>query len=286
MRRRTAAVALAAGGLMALGVSAPPVVAAPGKAVTGSGGRPPVVKLRGFSHNVTVSHNKVTSGVVRFKVGRTHDKPGTDVLNVVSSRHVGRALRLIPKLNGPKAAKAVRKLRKIATFYGGAATGTKWDVFLPKGAYWAFSTNSVYAGDPQKVKFKVVGDPRSTPAHPTVAWIDATSPNVWRTGGLDHARGGWIQFSNTSKELHFASFQGVKQTTTNKMVRAWFKHPDSDPTFYNNKFFVFNFLSPGVTVALTPTMRPGKYLLACYMASKVDGTPHAFMGMWQLIDIG
>ena len=45
-------------------------------------------------------------------------------------------------------------------------------------------------------------------------------------------------------------------------------------------------LTPGQHVAQYIDLPPGKYLIACFWPDFRTGMPHAFMGMWKLIQLG
>lgn len=255
--------------------------------------KPPVVKFKGSETAVTANKASVDAGVVQFKVVKTQPadpEAGPDSITVFSAKNIDKVMAQIPKLfsedpnAGPTAAAAVTYLNEHSTIYGGGHKGTTWQVALPKGTYYAVSINSAAVGDPVMHKFTVKGKTGSTKMHKTGATVTAAKPNVFKTKGMGQLGKSWLKFRNTSKELHFMDMTGVKPNTTNKQVQQAFQSPD-EPTFFTKKAFAFDVISPGVDVAIKGPVKPSRYLLDCFMPSQSDGTPHAFMGMWKLVDV-
>lgn len=261
---------------------------------TAANNKPPVLKLKGSKSAITVSKSSVHPGAVQFEVTKTMpDDPnnGPDGLSVFKAKNIDKVLAQIPKLfsqdpdAGPAMAAAVTYLREHATIYGGGRKGTTWQVVLPKGTYYAVSLNSAGAGSPIIAKFTVKGKKGSASLHDTSATVTAAKPNVWKTKGLDTLGSNWLTFRNTSKELHFMELSGVKPGTKNSQVKQALQDPTSEPDFFTNKSFFFDVISPGVDVAVKGPVKKGRYLLDCFMPSETDGMPHAFMGMWKLVDV-
>ena len=184
-------------------------------------------------------------------------------------------------------AQAVAYLNKHATIFGGAQKGTTWQVVLPKGKYYVVSINSAGEGNPIMASLKVTGKTGSTTLHDTGAAVTAAKPNVWKTKGLSQLGKGWLRFRNTSKELHFMDLSGVKAGTTKAQVKRGLQRPQHGAGLLHQQELL---LRCGV-----PRRRgrgqgsggqAGHYLLDCFMPSQTDGTPHAFMGMWKLVEVG
>lgn len=249
--------------------------------------KPPEVKLKGTKSAVTANKESVPAGVVQFKVNKAQPE---DNLAVVSSKNIDKALGQLPTLfsqdeNPTALAKAVTYLNSHATIFGGAGKGTTWQVVLPKGKYYVVSTNSAGAGTPMMDTFTVTGKTGSTKLHKTSATITAAKPNVWKTKGLNNLGSGWLEFRNTSEELHFLEMAGVKSGTTNEQVEAALSDPNAEPDFFTKKGFSFDVISPGIDVAIKGPVDKGEYLLDCFIPSEDDGMPHAFMGMWKLVEV-
>lgn len=259
-----------------------------------AGDKPPVVKLKGSKTALTVSKTSVRPGAVQFQVVKTMpDDPnnGPDGLSVFKAKDIDKVLAQIPKLfsedpdAGPSMAAAVTYLREHATIYGGGHKGTTWQVVLPKGTYYAVSLNSAGAGSPITAKFTVKGKNASAALHDTAATVTAAKPNRWKTKGLDSLGSGWLTYRNTSKELHFMELSGVKPGTKDSQVKQAFQDPNAEPDFFTKKSFFFDVISPGIEVAVKGPVKKSRYLLDCFMPSESDGMPHAFMGMWKLVDV-
>lgn len=256
--------------------------------------QPPLVKLKGSKTALSVSKDSVPSGVVQFQVAKTMPADpniGEDSLVVISSKDIDAVLARLPEVfdesdpTGQTAAAAMTYIRSHSTLYGGGNKGATWQVKLAKGKYYVMSTNAAGSGNPVKASFKVTGKKGVTSLHETNATVTAAKPNVWKTKGLGHLGSGWLTFRNTSKEVHFMALSGVKPGTTNKQVKDAFADPSAEPDFFTKKSFFFDVISPGVEVAVKGPVKKSRYLLDCFVPSEADGMPHAFMGMWKLVNV-
>jgi hypothetical protein len=271
-------------------VSAPPSSAA-GAAI-------PVVNVSVQGDQVMSSMATVTPGVIEFHVGDTLTIPGPqggpDNLVVVASQNLEGAIAQLPALfqGNPgdpaslaAAAQAERNLHGLTTMYGGGGKGTVWQVRLHAGTYYVISPQAMAMGLAKPTTLTVAGGERGAPLHATSAIVMPKGPvghNKWVTVGLDTPGNGWLRFSNRSHEIHFMDLSGVKASTTDAMVKKALMSP-AQPKFFTGESFAFDVISPGVSVAVKAPIKPGKYLLDCFMPSEADGMPHALMGMWKLV---
>ena len=98
---------------------------------------------------------------------------------------------------------------------------------------------------------------------------------------------GWIQFRNNADQPHFVVFQHVKQSTTNAQVRRYFKNgARGRATFGLPGSYTFGVLTPGQGASQYLNLAAGKYVIACYWPDFRTGMPHAFMGMWKIVQLG
>ena len=279
MTLRTGAV-LFAGASIALAVTAaaPAANAAPAQDPVKSG--PPVIELRDGTHpgTVDVSRKHVRPGVVEFRAKSAHE---IDIVKV-AKKDVDDAFQQIgimfsQSATPEQAAAAAAKFQSLATMEGGGQKGTRWQVRLHKGHYLAINVDTNAVGE-----FSVRGKHRSGGLHGYDSWIHAVRPNLFETSKDPH--GGWLQFKNKSEEIHFVDGSGVKRSTTNRDVRKAFQDPAATPDFYTKRHFQLGAISPGVDARYRVGIDKGRYLLSCFWTSKTDGMPHAFMGMWKLVN--
>jgi hypothetical protein len=189
---------------------------------------------------------------------------------------------------GAASAQAMRTIRENATFYGGGLEGTTYQVRLPAGTYYLLGVQSAAMGLTKPAMFTVSGQPRKGALHSTKGKIRAESVkgggNKWVTAGLRTMGNGWLKFTNASKELHFVDMLGVKPKTTLAQVNKAFQS-NKPPKIFTGNDYTYEVVSPGVSVAIKGPIKPGRYLLTCFVPSEIDGTPHAFMGMLKLVTV-
>jgi len=261
----------------ALGVSS---AAASDRAVAGSGKSPgpKVVRLHSSDSKTFVSDKTFRPGVTEFKVTKTAGSHESII--ILQSKNLQRTFTKIQKAfgGGPGSADAMAVVDRITTFYSGGPVGSRWQVKLGKGSYYAIDgkTNKV-------TSFKVKGDRRGANMAHAASGVTATKQNMWRTNGTIHGK--WVRFTNNAHEIHFMEGQRVKNDTTNRDVRKALKSHKS-PDFDRKGGFFADVTSPGVTAVHRFDLKSGKHLLLCFMPSEEqDGVPHALMGMWKLVQV-
>jgi hypothetical protein len=167
---------------------------------------------------------------------------------------------------------------RITTFYSGGPVGSRWQVKLSKGHYYAIDikTNNL-------TQFQVKGERRGANMAHAASEVTATKQNMFRTSGTIHGK--WVRFTNNAHEIHFMEGQRVKNDTTNRDVRkALTSH--KPPSFDRKGGFFADVTSPGVSAVHRFDLKNGKHLLLCFMPSEEqDGVPHALMGMWKLVQV-
>lgn len=104
--------------------------------------------------------------------------------------------------------------------------------------------------------------------------------NVFKTPKNDPHRG-WMKTTNNALEPHFAALNQVKESTTDQDIADALTSP-TDPGFFLAGATETNVISPGHSFVWQYSLPKGKYVVLCFMPSKVDGTPHALMGMFKL----
>jgi len=104
--------------------------------------------------------------------------------------------------------------------------------------------------------------------------------NVFKTPKNDPHKG-WMKTTNNAAEPHFVSLNQVKESTTDQDIADALTSPNP-PDFFLAGAAETNVISPGHSFVWKYGVPKGKYVVLCFMPSKVDGTPHALMGMFKL----
>jgi hypothetical protein len=290
--KKSLGVGAAAIALVSLGL-----VAVPGPAQ--AAGSVAVVGIAVVGDQAGISQSVIQPGIVEFHVGNTFTIPGPDggpdTISIVRTDQLDSVLSLLPSVftqsQDPAAlaaaGQAMKAIHGITTWYGGAGKGGVWRVNLPVGNYYALGVQSTAMGMAKPVAFTVTGPARAGILPKTQMTIRAVGPvghNKWTTRQVGAQPVEWITFANAAHEIHFMDINGVKPTTTDAMVKKGFASPNP-PNIFTGFNANFDVISPGVRVAIKQALKPGKYLVDCFIPSESDGMPHALMGMWKLFDV-
>jgi hypothetical protein len=179
----------------------------------------------------------------------------------------------------------VRRIDKNIVFYGGMPApkkgdpATQWSVDIDHhGTFYALNLDKNLVST-----FKAKG------THQKRSWPKATGKlniadgNVWKPGS-NNAHKGWMNTTNNAKEPHFVELMHVKNGTTVEDVLAAFTG-GPDPSAQDHAQAGTGVISPGHTFRWAYALPKGHYASMCFFPSKVDGTPHAFMGMVAVFDL-
>jgi hypothetical protein len=108
--------------------------------------------------------------------------------------------------------------------------------------------------------------------------FDAT-PNVLPRKGI-------TRIFNVSDQPHFIVFQHVKKSTTNAQVAKYFRSmSDKQPSWALKANTSSGVISNGRSQTLRYSLPAGKYVIACFWPDDDTGMPHAYMGMWKVINL-
>ena len=275
--------ALGAAAVTAAALSATAVVEA-GSASAAPAGIP-VVTVHVSGSGITLPNgNTLHAGRIIFRV--TTGK-GTHILQIVRL-HRGYS----PQQFGSDIGKAfsgdtaaIGRVDDRATWRGGAETHPnkpgRFAVTLSAGHFFFVDQNSNAV-----TQVNVVGTAPDRPTIPVGGKITAFTYGFESMPSTIPAHGR-IYFFNHSDQPHFLEMQHVKQSTTAAMVkRALSPTAHSQPTFVLRGSTSAGVNSPGFGQMLKVDVPPGKYLIACFWPDRFTGMPHAFMGMWKLIQVG
>jgi len=93
-----------------------------------------------------------------------------------------------------------------------------------------------------------------------------------------------MRTTNNAAEPHFVVLPKVKESTTKQDVPDALTSPNP-PDFLLGPELDTEVSSPGHSFVWHYGTSKGKYLALCFWPSKVDGTPHAVMGMFRLFHL-
>ena len=276
IRKRTAA-AVAALGTTALAAGAL-VVAVPAGAATP---KTPIVIAHISNSAIRLSHH-IHAGRVEIKVRTGKGDHALQVAKLHKGYSLAQASQDLNKAFGGDTA-AVKRIDAHITFRGGAeARPHKQGVMvvnLKADRYLFLDQNS------NAHRFvNVTGNKRAStpPAHH--GSITAFTYG-FDTAGTVPAKG-WTRIVNQADQPHFVVFQHVKQSTTRAQVKKFFgSGAQGNPKFGLRANTSSGVITPGTSQLLHLHLPAGKYLIACFWPDSMTGMPHAFMGMWKLIEL-
>lgn len=97
---------------------------------------------------------------------------------------------------------------------------------------------------------------------------------------------GWTLVGNHSDQPHFVVMNRIKQGTTRKQVRAYFKSGShKEPSWALHSSTSTAVVSPYRTETFHYDLPAGKYLLMCFWPDDETGMPHVYMGMWHFVTL-
>ena len=231
-------------------------------------------------------------------------RPGNTLFKVVRGNAGGsiQVLRLKPGYSFKKAASdfgkafgqttdvmAVRRIDKNVVFYGGMpvpAKGAKpnwWGVNIDKAdTYFVLNLDKNTLAT---LKVKGAHQHRSLPTAKGRLGMKtiAGGANAFTAPANDPHKG-WMKTTNNAGEPHFIVLDKVKEATTDQDVQDALMSPDQ-PDFLLGPELDTEIISPGHSFVWRYGTSKGKYLALCFWPSKVDGTPHAIMGMFKLFHL-
>jgi hypothetical protein len=256
------------------------------------------ITIKSKAGAVKLSDNKFRPGNTTFKVKNMDGKASAGLIQVFRLRSgytltnaFGDFALAFPSGNTPPDVAAVRRIDKNVVFYGGmeahgkAKHASKWAVRIDKaGTYYVANLDKNAL-----TSFKVKGDKqkRTMPGHD--GWINAAAgpngTNVWKVGKHNAARG-WMSTKNKAHEPHFVVLNHVKKSATMAQVNACFQTGKCPIFAKDGATTDTGVVSPGKQFLWHYNLPKGKYLAQCFWPSKMDGTPHAFMGMLKFTQLG
>ena len=245
----------------------------------------PVVVAKVSGSAITLSSSSIRAGKITFKVVDTKAK-GRALLQVLRlhkgytpsdlQADIGTAF------SGDLA--AIGRLDdKVSWLSGAEATPKKngwFDIKLAAGNYLVVDQDGNGFG-----QFTVHGTvvKRTAPSAHGASIITYTY-GFDTTGKLPHR--GWVRTTNKADQPHFIVASRVKDGTTKRQV-ARYIHSGAQgrPSWALKASSGLGVISPTKTGMWKLDLPQGRYLLQCFWPDRMDGAPHCFHGMWQLVTL-
>jgi hypothetical protein len=245
----------------------------------------PVVVAKVSESAITLSSSSIRAGKVTFKVVDTKAKGGV-VLQVLRLHQgytpVDLQADIGTAFSGDLA--AIGRLDDKVTWLSGAQATLKkngwFNIRLAAGNYLVVDQDGNGFG-----QFSVHGTTvkRTAPSAHGAGIITYTY-GFATTGVLPHD--GWVRTTNKADQPHFIVAQRVKQGTTHRQVARFIKSgAQGNPSWALRANSGLGVISPTKTGMWKIDLPKGEYLLQCFWPDRMDGAPHFFHGMWQLVHL-
>ncbi|WP_457206345.1 hypothetical protein [Nocardioides sp. P5_C9_2] len=182
--------------------------------------------------------------------------------------------------------KAIKRVYAKTDALGGLAPGDTGTIVFPHpGEYFAI----LVAGRTSQPTMFHVGSKRQTKTPHVDGRIVATDGPGWGGSSTLPARG-TLMFKNTATApvLHFMSMQQVKEGTTVEQVLETFQGPEGSgpPDWALQATLDTDVISNHRAMTVDYDLPAGQYVVLCFMPDpKMQGMPHAFMGMIEMIHL-
>jgi hypothetical protein len=254
-----------------------------------------VITIKDTGTSVSLSDSRIRPGNTIFKI-KAHGQgsSGLQVVRLVDGYTLTDAFTDLNAAFGGDVP-SIKRVDRNIKFYGGnqmnpkGAGPTFWGVRLDKaGTYYVLDIDSNAL---TTLKVKGTKQKRALPA--SDGWINMATAsdgvsNVFRVG-KNNPKAGWMSSTNNAKEPHFVDVGHVKKSTTRADVVSYFTDPAAPETppfaAADGAFAAAGVISPGKTMIWSYSLPRGRYLVDCFWPSKIDGTPHAIMGMFKLFQL-
>jgi hypothetical protein len=188
----------------------------------------------------------------------------------------------------PKGLRALNRIVKHTTFYGGLDTGTGHNsvsgsvTLLTVGTYYLLDdANGPGSGPIVKLHVTAKTGSRATPA---IAAVERAITAKRFRGPTHLPASGTIEFKNDSTNSpHFLFLQHVKKGTTRKQVIQSFQSNGPGPELPGAAGT--DVVHMGHAQTLTYNLPAGDYAEVCFFPDLKTGMPHAFMGMVRIVHL-
>ncbi len=246
----------------------------------------PVVTITANKSGVKLSTDKIRPGKTMFRVtGKANGsiqllrlKTGYTIADLAAD--IG------PLMNGD--VPTVRRVDKNVVFYGGmpipaaGAPANKWGTDIDKqGTYYAINLKRS-----DIATFQAAGGHQTRSLPSADGKLGMKGSMSFNAPAADPNKG-WMKTTNNAIQPHFIDLGQVKKSTTDADVQAWLANPAGPPPFAKpgGADVSTEVISPGHTIVWKYHAPKGRYLSLCFYPDKDTGVPHAFMGMFALLNL-
>jgi flagellar hook-length control protein FliK len=247
----------------------------------------PVVTIKANKGSLKLSSDKIKPGKTMFKVVRGTANGSIQLLRLKSGYTIADLAADI----GPLMAGDVPTVQRVdanVVFYGGIpipASGARpnmWGTDIDKaGTYYVINLKRSTLAT---IKAKGAHQTRSLPSADGKLGMKGS---MTFNAPASNPHRGWMKTTNNAIQPHFVNLSQVKKSTTDADVQAWLAAPSGPPTFFKpgGGEADTEVVSPGHTIVWKYHVPKGKYLSLCFYPDKDTGVPHAFMGMYALMNM-
>lgn len=257
---------------------------------------PHVITIKSKAHAVKLSDDKIRPGNAVFRVRNIDGKDSNGLVQLLRLRSGYTLADLLSDFGGVEHGDlpAVKRVDNNVVFYGGmSARGaqtrppTKWAVNLNKT-----DTYYVINLDTGQMAPLTVRGPQADGALPSQdGFINTkTASNAAHNtfkAGKHLPVSGWMSTRNKAHEPHFVDLQQVKKGTTNSdLTDAFNGTGSSNPFVKGGAKSGTGVISPGHRFLWAYDLKQGKFAVMCFWPSRMNGVPHAIMGMHIVTRLG
>ncbi|MCW2736465.1 hypothetical protein [Nocardioides sp.] len=228
----------------------------------------------------------VAPGVNTFKITTTRRNASLQLLALVPGYTVEQAEADVENGLEKGRLKALRRFEANTTLLGGATAtrekAGKLAIDLEPGSYLALDTNKT--GSPW-LPFTVSGTDTgaSLPAGASLRAIDSTT---WAKSPRAIPRSGWLRFKNRADQNHFIAMVKLLPGKTLEDFATFLDDESGRPPIDFRVGIDSGVVSPGHDMAFKYRLPRGSYVLTCFWPdASMGGMPHAFMGMYRLVEV-
>lgn len=191
----------------------------------------------------------------------------------------------VNKFGAKNDVKALKRALKNTTIIGGLSGGGSGTIVFPKpGAYtpFALGERGVVTGKTLVVQ----GPKRSSKTPRTDGSIIGKNGPSWGGASQLPAKGRF-EFKNKADQPHFVAMQQVQPGTTTDQVLEFLQNEEGPPpSWLLPASMATGTLSPGRSMTVDYDLPAGQYVVLCFFPDpKMDGMPHALMGMLRMVTL-
>ena len=274
----------------ATALASSPVLLAP----TTAGAAGATTSARAATPHLTALLTKKTilvKGADDLRAGRAHlEVKGRGIVEFVTFKagyDVADFTADVNKFGAKNDIKALKRALKNSTIIGGLSGGGSGTIVFPKpGAYTPFSIGE--RGVVTGKTLVVDGPKRSSKTPHTDGSIIGKNGPAWGGASQLPAKGRFL-FKNKADQPHFVALQQVAEGTTTDQVLEALQSEEGDgppPPWILPAGMETGTLSPGRSMTVDYDLPAGQYVVMCFFPDpKMDGMPHALMGMLRMIHL-